>query len=141
MTARSKRKIDPSKIFEQADCFYTTLAVLCNVEAENTQLGVTLGEPAMVIGALTIELFFKCLLCVELGHVPRGHNLRELYEKLSSPTRDRIEQGWDKIAAHRAEEWIGWRKPWALRLRGICRPLSQPVPMRFTKFATATKEY
>ena len=32
----------------------------------------------MVIGALTIELFFKCLACIETGAVPWGHNLKEL---------------------------------------------------------------
>src|ERR1700675_3122033 len=57
MTASSSPSVDPSRIFEQADCFYKALAVLCNVEPEDTQLAVTLGEPVMVIGALTIELF------------------------------------------------------------------------------------
>jgi hypothetical protein len=63
-------QIDPAKVFEQADCFYQALAVLCNVEPENTQLAVTIGEPVMVLGALTIELFFKCLICIETGVRP-----------------------------------------------------------------------
>jgi hypothetical protein len=45
-------KIDPSRIFLQADCFYQALAILCNVEPDNTQLAVILNEPMMVIGAL-----------------------------------------------------------------------------------------
>lgn len=98
--------VEPSKIFVQADCFYNTLTVLCNVEPENEELGVILGEPVMVIGALTIELFLKCLACIETGHVPRGHNLRDLYAGLSASTRDRIERTWNNdIAVHRASEW------------------------------------
>jgi hypothetical protein len=98
--------IDPRKIFQQADCFYQTLAILSNVEPENEQLAVTIGEPAMVIGALTIELFFKCLVCIETGEVPRGHYLGELYEGLSAATKDRIRQTWDNdIVPYRAQEW------------------------------------
>lgn len=99
-------KIDPSKVFQQADCFYQTLAILCNVEPHNTQLAVTLGEPVMVLGALTIELFLKCLACIETGDVPRGHYLRSLYDGLSAPLQERIRKGWDsEIVAHRAAEW------------------------------------
>lgn len=98
-------KINPADIFVQADCFYTTLAVLCNVNPEAVQLAVIMGEPVMVLGALTIELFLKCLICIESGDVPRSHNLKELYEKISPVLRSRIERGWDKIAAYRAGEW------------------------------------
>jgi hypothetical protein len=99
--------VDPSKIFVQADCFYTTLAILCNVNPNDMRLAVTIGEPVMVLGALTIELFLKCLLCIESGDVPRGHNLKELFEKLSPTIRGRIEDGWSKIAAHRGADWDG----------------------------------
>lgn len=100
------RKIDPALIFEQADCFYQTLAVLCNVRPDDEQLGVILGEPAMVIGALTIELFFKCMACIETGQVPRGHHLRELYDALSDQTRARIQRTWDNdICVYRKAEW------------------------------------
>jgi hypothetical protein len=99
-------QIDASKIFEQGDCFYQTLAILCNVDPDDVQLGVTIGEPAMVIGALTIELFFKCLACIETGAVPWGHNLKELYDSLSLATRARIQQTWDNdILVHRKSEW------------------------------------
>jgi HEPN domain-containing protein len=66
---------------------------------------VSIAEPVMVLGALTIELFLKCLVFIESGDVPRIHNLRELFGKLSLPTRSRIQQGWEEIAAHRAEQW------------------------------------
>lgn len=99
-------QIDASKIFEQANCFYQTLAILCNVDPKDTQLGVTIGEPVMVIGALTVELFFKCLACIETGKVPHNHNLKELYDGLSPATRARIQKTWnDDILVHRKREW------------------------------------
>jgi hypothetical protein len=52
MTTPSRPKIDPAKIFEQADCFYQALAILCNVDPDNEQLTVKLGEPVIVLGAL-----------------------------------------------------------------------------------------
>src|SRR6202035_1891777 len=104
-------KIDPSRIFLQADCFYQALAILCNVEPDNTQLAVILNEPMMVIGALTIELFLKCLSCIETGQVPRTHHLRELYDGLSPAIRARIEHTWDsEIVVHRATEWDHFEK-------------------------------
>jgi hypothetical protein len=106
MVQPPNQQIDPAKVFEQADCFYQTLAVLCNVEPENTQLAVTIGEPVMVLGALTIELFLKCLICIETGAVPRGHDLRELFDRLAPATQARILRTWDgDIAVHRASEW------------------------------------
>jgi hypothetical protein len=102
----AKQPINPAKIFEQADCFYQAFAILCNVHPENIQLAVTLGEPVMVLGALTIELFLKCLICIETGGAPRTHDLRELFDLLSDSTRTRIQHSWDNgIAAHRAAEW------------------------------------
>jgi hypothetical protein len=98
--------IDPLNIFRQANCFYQALAILCNVEPGNVQLAVTIGEPVMVVGAFTIELFFKCLVCIETGKVPHSHNLRELFDQLSESTRARIQRTWDNdIAVHRKAEW------------------------------------
>jgi hypothetical protein len=99
-------RVDPAKIWQQADCFYQALAMLCNAHPDNTQLGVMLGEPVMVMGALTIELFFKCLVCIETGAVPHTHNLKDLFDKLSEQTRKRIQRTWDDdICVHRAKGW------------------------------------
>jgi HEPN domain-containing protein len=100
-----EKPLDPSKIFVQADCFCKALEILCEVNPNDTQAIVITGEPGMVLGALTVEMFLKCLVSIESGDVPRIHNLRELFGKLSLPTRSRIQQGWDEIAAHRAEQW------------------------------------
>ena len=100
-----EKPLDPSKIFVQADCFCKALEILCGVNPNDTQATVITGEPGMVLGALTIEMFLKCLVSIDTGDIPRIHNLRELFGKLSLPTRNRIQQRWDKIAAHRAEQW------------------------------------
>jgi hypothetical protein len=106
MSQRGNLKVDPSQVFVQADCFYKTLAVLCNADPNNIRLAVIIGEPVMVIAALTIELFLKCLVCMETGDVPFGHRLKELFERLSVQTQSRIEKEWDRsVAAHRAREW------------------------------------
>jgi HEPN domain-containing protein len=102
----SAPKIGPAKIFEQGDCFYQTLVLLRNVASDNMQLATTIGEPAMVIGALTIELFLKCLICIETGNVPRGHDLKGLFDSLGEHPRTRIEDGWtNEIAKDRSTQW------------------------------------
>ena len=101
----AEKPLHPSKIFVQADCFCKALQNLCQVNPNDTQSIVSIAEPVMVLGALTIELFLKCLVSIELGDAPRIHNLRELFGKLSLPTRSRIQQGWEEIAAHRAAQW------------------------------------
>jgi hypothetical protein len=105
MSAPSK-PIDPSDIWVHADCFYQTLAILCNVEPGNNQLGIMLAQPTIVVGALTIELFLKCLICIETNKIPRIHHLRDLFDMLTPKTRARITEHWDNsIAKHRAPEW------------------------------------
>jgi hypothetical protein len=107
----SSQPIDPLKIFDEAHGFYQALAILCNVEAGNTQLAVTIGEPVMVIGAFTIELFLKCVICLETGSLPRReHNLRELFDQISPIIQTKIENEWEKIAEHHTEVWDGFER-------------------------------
>lgn len=102
----SGQSVDPLLIFKQANCFYQSLEILCNVEPENIQLAVTLGDPVMVTGALTIELFLKCLVCLQTGEVPKCHHLRALFDKIGETTRTRIQHTWDNdILVHRGAEW------------------------------------
>jgi hypothetical protein len=99
------QRIDPLEIWLHADGFYQTLYILCNVHPNNQQVGAWLAQPTMVIGAFTIELFFKCLICLETEDVPRIHDLKELFDMLNPKTQARIEAGWASIANHRSEEW------------------------------------
>jgi hypothetical protein len=109
MPKPSKSGIDPVTIWAHADCFYQALHTLHN-STRDPQIAIMLAQPSMVMGAFTIELFFKCLICLETGEVPHCHDLRELYDKLSLSTQSRIMEGWDKIAAHRASEWDNFEK-------------------------------
>jgi HEPN domain-containing protein len=67
---------------------------------------VTLAEPVVVLGALTTELFLKCLISIETGKASHGHDLKELFDELSPETRARIERAWDNdIVPLRNKEW------------------------------------
>lgn len=106
MAKAPPRKIDPARIFQQADCFYQALDVLCNVDPDNEQLAVMLGEPVMVLGALTIELFLKCFACIETDTVPHDHDLKKLFAGLPEHIQNRLEREWDNgIAKHKAHDW------------------------------------
>ncbi|VTZ21664.1 conserved hypothetical protein [Methylocella tundrae] len=109
--------IDPSKIFVQANCFYQALTILRDINPKNTQLVVDIGEPFIVVAALTIELFLKCLLCIEKGEVPRGHHLRFLFDNLSPSMRSRIRRAWDNsIAPDLAEVWNLHEKEFGIKI-------------------------
>jgi hypothetical protein len=113
----SSRPIDALKIFEQAHGFYQALAILCNIDPGNTALAVTIGEPVMVIGAFTIELFLKCLIYIESGSLPRReHDLKKLFDELSPEIQVRIEKEWEKIAEHHAEVWDSFEKSFGITM-------------------------
>jgi hypothetical protein len=106
MSAPSKSRIDPAIIWVHADCFYQTLSILNNFDPDNEQVAALVAQPSMVVGALTSELFFKCIICIETGKVPRIHDLRELFDKLSPQTQSRIVEVWDhSIVPYRASDW------------------------------------
>jgi hypothetical protein len=105
-----KQQIDPQKIFEQAECFYRAWVVLHtmfleSVSNKDIHAGVTLADPVIVLGALTTELFLKCLICIETGNIPRDHDLKKLFDKLSTGTCTRIQNLWESVVMRRTEEW------------------------------------
>ena len=101
-----KPQIAPEKIFEQADGFYRALAVLRAVPLETLHTAATLVEPVIVLGALTTELFLKCLICIETGDTAHGHKLKGLFDQLSEATRARIQDLWDsRVAMRKSKEW------------------------------------
>jgi hypothetical protein len=113
-----QQQIDPAQVFEQAECFYQASVVLSAMHSENIQhlrnldnpnnrhAAVTLAEPVIVLGAFTTELFLKCLICIETGLTTRGHDLKDLFNQLSAPTRTRIQHFWDSNIATRTNK--GW---------------------------------
>ena len=110
-----KPSIAAEQIFQHAEGFYQTSLALrrhflpMNLPADDHQFiraRGTLDEPLIVIDALTSELFLKCLICIETGSTPHGHNLRSLFDQLSDETRTRLQSWWDsEIATHRREDW------------------------------------
>jgi hypothetical protein len=106
-----RSQVAPSDIFGHACCFYQALNVLHAVNPhprENLHGALTLALPMVVLGALTTELFLKCLSGIETGKVPKWHDLLELFNKLSAETRARIEHAWDNdIVPIRSKEWDG----------------------------------
>jgi len=49
----------------------------------------------MVLSAFAIELYLKCLLCLETARLHRGHNLKNLFDSLQPKTRARLTELWD----------------------------------------------
>jgi hypothetical protein len=82
--------VSPESVFRQAVGFYSALQIL--MKKKNS---VELVAPVCVLAAFTIELMFKCLICIERDRSPpRGHDLLALFDKLSAPTRERLEAKW-----------------------------------------------
>jgi hypothetical protein len=110
----AKSRIVAEKIFEHAESFYQAAAALRSHlpvrlrsdHFENIHAALTLTEPLVVLDALTCELYLKCLICIETGDAPRGHDLRKLYDQVSGATRTRIESSWDsEVATRRRKKW------------------------------------
>jgi hypothetical protein len=99
--------IDPKKLFLHAAGFYRLEHILSNIDIDkDPQVGADIGSAAVVISALNSELFFKCLICIETGLVPRGHHLFRLFTQLSARTRSRIEELWDnEVVPFREARW------------------------------------
>ncbi len=53
--------------------------------------------PTVVCRAFSIELYLKCLIGIETGNVPRGHELAELYLLLSEQSRKAIKDKFDSL--------------------------------------------
>ena len=61
--------------------------------------------PALVLSAFASETFLKCLIALETGHAPDGHNLKNLFQMLRHPTQRRIEELWDEYVPTQAAFW------------------------------------
>jgi hypothetical protein len=110
----AKPSIAAEKVFEHAECFYQASLVLRTHlpvrlrpdHFDNIHAAVTLTEPLIVLDALTCELFLKCLICIETGSTPRGHDLKQLFDQISEATRTRIQNVWDdEIAVRKRQSW------------------------------------
>ena len=82
-------------IFFQADAF--------NVAAQRlTQTGVP-NIPLMVAqivnSSFSSELYLKCLILLDTGDAPHGHDLAKLFDQLSDESKNAIETKWNAETA------------------------------------------
>ena len=109
-TKRNRRtgKIEPEKIFHHAVSFYGAQKVLLRSidVAIGSPEAQSLMIPTATLSAFTCELFLKCLICIERGYAPDGHNLRDLFDLLSGKTRKRIQDRWDDYAKKYEHRWV-----------------------------------
>jgi HEPN domain-containing protein len=101
-----KPQFEPSKIFEHASAFHKSYELLSNSvlppngDPPSEQDVGFIAHPAMVLSAFASELYLKCLLCVETGSVPSGHNLHDLFMKLKDETKFSLDGLWDTDIRH-----------------------------------------
>ena len=96
MARQPLENIDPLRIFMHAQGFLAAEDYITNIDLkQNLQLALEMSQAGMVLSAFNCELFLKCLICLETNVVPPGHDLDELFEKLSPKTRARCIEIWD----------------------------------------------
>jgi hypothetical protein len=101
-------KHDPVQIFLQADGFSAAYNLLSSVPRHEA---VRIGHVQVVVSALAVELFLKCLICMETGRTSRGHYLRQLFDQLSPDTRRDIDAIWrNEVVPFRAAMWNGMER-------------------------------
>jgi hypothetical protein len=103
MTKSRKPTIDPLHIFMHGVRFMVADERL---RTTNDQYVMTyVMAPALVLSAFASETFLKCLIALETGHAPDGHNLKNLFQILPRPTQRRIEELWDEYVQSQATFW------------------------------------
>jgi hypothetical protein len=105
MAQRKEKKIEPEAIFLQAVNFHIACRALQEWKPSHPSGARAMDRPAAVINAFSSELLLKTLICIETGHIPRGHHLLSLFNALSPKTRKRITEMWDAYAIRYANRW------------------------------------
>lgn len=91
----------PLDVFRQAEAFYQAIDQLHRTSSPQRISAVVI--PIVVLSAFASELFLKCLLSIETGHVDRTHLLWDLFQKLSPATQARLCSAWDENQAGRVD--------------------------------------
>jgi hypothetical protein len=112
----SKQPTSAQDIFSHAERFYRAFLALRALQPDprvDEHAHLTLIEPLIVLGALSTELFLKCLICIERprNSPPRDHNLKRLFDELGEATRKHIEALWDSdVVPRRRDKWDEWER-------------------------------
>ena len=85
---------EPKRILQQAAGFYKVEQHLVAKEPADRDEAVGLAMTTCLLQAFISELMLKCLICIERGFTPRGHDLLALFNELTAPTRTRLEVMW-----------------------------------------------
>ncbi len=86
--AKPKKTLDPTTIFLIAEQNHHASQHLAKAKSIGFEHDVTF--PAVVISALSLEIYFKCLLVIETGTAPQTHDLRYLFNRLNPATQQKI---------------------------------------------------
>ena len=62
--------------------------------------------------AFCIELYIKCLICIEGHPVPRGHHLKNLFDRLNGKTQKELAALWSADNESRNEFRLQLPPPW-----------------------------
>src|SRR3981081_1012019 len=114
MKPPSKSGIDPFFIFLQGKAFFQANRLIHSATESSPDKNCELRIPACTMSVFACELFLKCLLCIETNSVPRGHNLRRLYDSLKGTTRRELEALWDKYASEGKPTWDAYETQFSI---------------------------
>lgn len=83
-------------VFMQAERFHTGTLVLQRYLGPGKQ---NIGMPTIFLELIAAELYLKTILFIETGAITKGHNLKNIFERLSSASRRRLSKKWDAYFA------------------------------------------
>ncbi|CUU20835.1 hypothetical protein CDS [Bradyrhizobium sp.] len=90
-----KPAIDPLRIYIQAERFLFADEKLRSREVLiSPEIGSYVALPCIVMQAFSIELYIKCLICLEGHPIPRGHHLKNLFDRLNGKTQKELSVLW-----------------------------------------------
>lgn len=114
---RRQRKIpiaNPKDIFDEAETFMIAYRAIMNSSVKQSILSKDMGKSigltyaAYVNHAFAFELYLKCLMGIENGYFYEGHNLLDLFQKLSQETQDKIISYHDNLTISRHKKYHGF---------------------------------
>ncbi|NOJ43374.1 hypothetical protein [Bradyrhizobium australiense] len=90
-----KPPFDPLRIYIQAERFLFADEKLRSREVLiSPKIGAYVVLPSIVMAAFSVELYIKCLICLQGDPVPRGHHLKNLFDRLNGKTQKELAALW-----------------------------------------------
>jgi HEPN domain-containing protein len=103
MTKATAAQFDPLRIYIQAERFLFADEKLRGKDVlTGPEIGSYVVLPCVVMQAFSIELYLKCLIGLEGRPVPRGHHLRNLFDRLNGKSQKELAALW--LADHDSRE-------------------------------------